>query len=242
MKTNVMRTLCLISFFLISGICSRADTPGISDQPGLIVVNDVFQFLEGSWAQYDVQDHVNERDYTMRISMLNPERVRRRLFSRRRDYHWMEIDIQLPDEPRVITKVLTKVTPEGPGEMHRAIVKIDGFDHPIALSRRRLRASEGDIIKPDMTLKEEKLEQREIIHQGRSLNVWTVKAEDEEGNVTTVIISEELPPFGLYSVESPQLKMTLSDWGTGATSAIEGRPLGLIRWILHQIISVFTSS
>jgi len=235
MKARGMIAALMTGFLLMGGASLHGETQAGAGQPAMMMVGEVFQFIPGTWAEYELFDLGAEKTFTMRVSMLESEQVRRRLFSRRRTYHWMEIAITQPDEPRVTVKVLAQETPEGPGEQHEAVVQVEGFENPIRLSRRRLAKSDDEILSTGLTWVQTQLGKEEMTHLGRTFTAWTLQAEDAEGRTMSAVVSEDLPPFGLYQVETPEMRMVLTDWGTGATSAIEGRPLGLCRWILKQI-------
>ncbi len=212
-----------------------AGAPEVAAQPSVMIVGDVFQFIPGAWAEYHLLDHAKEEEYTMRIALLDSVRVRPRLFARRQKYQWMEIDVALPEQPRVTIQCLVQVTPEGPGDMHEALVQIEGFRNPLRLKRRRLRTRGADFVNPDITWSEQRLEERTITHQERSFQAWTVEASDDEGRTIEATVSADLPPIGVYHIESPAVRMTLNDWGMGATGTIHGKPLGLWRWIFRQV-------
>ncbi|GEM_PF-1990877 len=203
--------------------------------PPPVVVGDMFQFVEGAWAEYEVLDKADNTTHTLRMSILGQEQVRRTIFSRRRAYRWLELDVRVPDEPRVVINYLARETSEGPGEPHEMILQIEDFEDPIRLGRRWLRGGDEEVVDADYEWIRQEADEEIITHGDRSFTAWRVQAEAEDGTTVEAVVSEELPPFGLYFVETAEQRMTLRDWGMGAQSTITGEPIGLSRWIARQV-------
>ncbi len=221
-----------------SPVQTRAAEPGappMPTHPTPIVVGDMFQFVEGAWAEYEIFDKIQDTTFTMRMSVLGPQQVRRTWFSRRRPYRWLEFDVHMPGEPRVLINYLARETPEGPGEPHEMIIQIEEFENPIRLRRRWLRGNEDEIVDAGYEWTRQRVDEEAITHGDRSFSAWRVQAKAEDGTTVEAVVSEELPPFGLYFAETPEQRMTLRDWGTDARSTITGQPLGLTRWIARQV-------
>ena len=212
-----------------------AGAPPTPSHPPPILVGEVFQFIEGAWAEYDVLDKTDDTTYILRMSILGQEQVRRTWFSRRRPYRWLEIDVQMPEEPRVVINFLARETSDGPGDPHKMILQIEGFEDPIRFGRMWLRGSDNEIVDADFEWTRQDVDEETITHGDRSFTAWRVQAEAEDGTIVEAVVSEELPPFGLFFVETTEQRMSLRDWGTGAQSTIEGQPIGLTRWIARQV-------
>jgi hypothetical protein len=48
-------------------------------------------------------------------------------------------------------------------------------------------------------------------------------------------VSLQVLPITVVSAETDDMRMTLNDWGVGATTRIEGEPIGFTLWIMEQI-------
>lgn len=214
---------------------SEAGAPPVPSYPAPIVVGDVFQFVEGAWGEYEILDKTENTTFTLRMSILNAENVRRTLFSRQRPYRWLEFEIELPDEPKVVVKYLARETSQGPGEPHEMILQIEDFKDPLRLGRMWLRGNQEDVVNDEYEWVRQQVDEEEITHAGRTFSAWRVQAEAEDGSIVEAIVSEELPPFGLYFAETSTQRMRLLDWGMEAQSKITGQPIGLSRWIARQV-------
>ena len=58
-----------------------------------------------------------------------------------------------------------------------------------------------------------------------------MEAIDPQGRPATATISREAPPLCVVKLDSPDTRMELLDWGTGAKSKLTGKPVGLWRWV-----------
>ncbi len=226
--------LACCSFMSQTGLADAGAPPRPSHAPP-IIVGDVFQYVEGAWAEYDVLDKTDDSAYVLRMAILGQEQVRRTWFSRRRPYRWLEIDVQMPDEPRVVINYLGRETSDGPGEPREVILQIEGFDDPLRLGRMWLRGSDEEMVDTDYEWTRQEVDEEIITHGDRSFTAWRVQAEADDGTIVEAVVSEELPPFGLYFVETNEQRMHLRDWGLGARSTITGQPVGMTRWIARQV-------
>lgn len=214
---------------------AAAGEPSRPSHPPPIVVGDVFQFVEGAWAEYEILDKADDTTLILRMSILGQESARRTIFSRRRPYRWLEIDVQVPDEPRVTINYLARETSDGPGEPREMILHIEGYQNPIRFGRMWLRGSDEEIVDTEHEWTRQDVDEEIITHGDRSFTAWRVQAEAEDGTIVEAVVSEELPPFGLYFAETTAQRMSLQDWGLGAQSSITGNPIGLTRWIARQV-------
>lgn len=211
---------------------SSAPMPG---HPPPIIIGDVFQFVEGAWAEYEVLDKTDNSTFMLRMAILGQEQARSSMFSRRRTYRWLEIDVNIPDEPRAIINYLARETSDGPGEPNEMILQIEGFRDPIRFGRMWMRSSDEPVVDTEYEWTRQDVGEEVITHGDRSFTAWRVQSEAEDGTTVEAVVSEELPPFGLYFVETNDQRMSLQDWGMGAQSSITGEPIGLTRWIARQM-------
>jgi hypothetical protein len=236
------RIVGIVTFIILAALSTPIQTraadagePPVPDFPPPMVVGDMFQFTEGAWAEYDILDKNEQMTYILRISILEQEAVRRTWFSRRRMYRWLEFQVQMPDHPHVVVKYLGPETPEGPGEPHEMIVQIEEYEDPIRFGRMWLRDNDEQIVTADYEWSDQRVDEETITHAGRTFSAWRAQATADDGTTVEAIVSEELPPFGLYFAENSEQRMTLRDWGMGARTAITGEPVGLFRWITRQV-------
>jgi hypothetical protein len=62
-----------------------------------------------------------------------------------------------------------------------------------------------------------------------------VEAVNDNKQPVEVWISEELPPMGIFKIDTPEIGMYLVDWGSDAKSRITGTPMNFYVWIASQI-------
>lgn len=229
----ILAGIILISLSQMGAV--NAGEPPMPGNPPPILVGDVFQFVEGAWAEYEVLDKSDNSTLVLRMSILGQERARSSMFSRRQTYRWLEIDVRIPDEPRAVINYLAEETDEGPGAPNQMILQIEGFRDPIRFGRMWLRGSDEPVVDAAYEWTRQDVAEEVITHGDRSFTAWRVQAEAEDGTTAEAVVSEELPPFGLYFAETNEQRMTLLDWGMGAESTITGEPIGLTRWIARQI-------
>ncbi len=237
---SILTTIAVFHLAMLSAVVQQtraADSgaPPMPAYPAPIVVGDMFQFVEGAWAEYEILDKAEDTTFTLRMSVLDVEQVRRTWLSRSRPYRWLEFAIDMPGEPQVVVKYLARETAEGPGEPHEIIIQVPDYENPIRLGRMWLRNNEEEIVNTELVWSHHRADEEMITHAGRTFSAWRVQAEAEDGTTVVAIVSEELPPFGLYFTETPEQRMTLRDWGMDARSTITGEPLGLSRWIARQV-------
>ncbi len=224
----------ILSSLLQAGVV-RAGEPPLPSHPPPIIVGDVFQFIEGAWAEYEVLDKSDNSTFLLRMAILGQEQARPSMFSRSRTHRWLELDVKIPDEPRAIINLLVEETPDGPGDPNEMILQIEGFSDPIRLGRRWMRGSDEPVLDTEYEWVRQDVGEEVITHGDRSFTAWRVQTEAEDGTTVEAVVSEELPPFGLYYVETNEQRMSLRDWGLGARSTITGQPIGLARWVVRQI-------
>jgi hypothetical protein len=202
----------------------------VPGQKPLVVVGGAFQFLEGSWARYNIQDKVKNETYSLSLAVLERKIIDGRACS------WLEIEVRMKDRPRVVTRVLVEETGEGPGEIRSAVVQVEGSD-PFSVPKGYLKPeSKSGRVAPVLAAEiTRRLERTAVCLRGRTISAWRVEVRTEDGRELKAIVSQELPPIGVYDIESSDLRMTADDWGTGARSEIKGTPLPFWLWLLGQV-------
>jgi len=206
----------------------------IQGQKQMMIVDDAFQFVPGSWGDYTIRDKKKKESYHFVFSVLKNERVAGK------DCAWMEIKIDMKGKPSVLTRVLMEKTAKGPGEALKAIVQIAGFD-PFTVPEKYLKEGKEKQVAPTRKYNVVKrLRQRKILFNGRTVTLWEVEAESADQHRVTAWVSNDIPPLGVFKVDIPEFGMYLNDWGTGAKSEIKGTPMNFYLWIAQQIGSAIS--
>jgi hypothetical protein len=222
-----MRWIALLLYLAPAFLSAAEPVPG---QKTLLIVGDSFQFVSGSWADYRVTDKAKQETYRIKISILD------RTVQKQKPLAWMEIEVEPPKDPLVVTKMLVEETKEGPGEMQDVIVQVRGYS-AFRVPKKYYQGKEQDRqVKPVQPARAVKrLEKRSLVRNGRTLQVIDMEAEDAQGRPLKAIVSEELPPIGVCEAENDEVRMELLDWGDGARTAVTGRPMNFFLWIMQQI-------
>ncbi len=206
-------------------LTAAADVPG---QKPLLIVEGAFRFVSGSWARYNLRDKAKQEDYSMQIAILD------QIAKKDKKYWWMEISVEMPKNPEVVTRILVEETPDGPGDMADAIVQVAGYA-PFTVPKKYYQAKDKQIVPPVPAHVVRRLEKKTFTRQGRSLAALEVEAQDADGNAVRAVVSEELPPIAVCTAETRDLAMDLVDWGGGARTRISGTPRSFYLWIFEQI-------
>jgi hypothetical protein len=226
MKKTIAWTL-LIGLAAGGILLAEEQVPG---QKPLVLIADTFQFVPGSWARYNILDKKKNETYVLLFSMLEKEQKKDKIFS------WMEIEILMKDQPRVVTRFLAEETPQGPGDIDSAVVQVQGYD-PFTIPKKYLKPDKNADgvaqFKPAKIVK--KLERKTVGPPGKRVQAWVVEAVTEDGQNIRAVVSEEILPIAVYDVESPEIRMTADDWGQGAKTKVEGTPIPFWLWLLDQI-------
>lgn len=225
-------TLLLLPLFSAFSAPGKDPVPG---QKPLILIQDTFRFVPGSWAAYDLHDTKTQEHYQMWIAIL--DRTQKKVGGQKVPHCWMEIEVRLPDHPPVVTRMLARETPEGPGELASVIVQVKGMD-AFSVPKRFYRPQPGDEpeaanLRPAREVK--RLERRRYTQGGRSFEGWMLDALDADGKPLRAIVSEELAPIGVYRAESSGFTMQLTDWGMGAATRIQGPVYPFWLWVASQM-------
>jgi hypothetical protein len=226
MKRTLTLMLCLLA---AAGSLWPAENQ-VPGQKPLVIIADTFQFTAGSWARYHILDKKKNETYIMSIAILNREPVKGKPCS------WLEVEVLMKGQPRVVTRILAEETKQGPGEIQSAIVQVQGYD-PFSVPKKFLKPDKPeDQVAPIKTATViKKLQRRPVGPPGRQVQAWDVEAVTQDGQDIRAVVSEEIPPIAVYDVESPDMRMTAEDWGLGAKTKIEGTPIPFWLWLLDQI-------
>lgn len=210
--------------------------PEMPQHSAPVIVPDMFRFIEGTWAEYEMLDKNQNQSFTLKISILEQEQVRRTVLSRRRNYRWMEFEVHQPNQPSVVIRYLAREQATGPGELREAIIQMENIRNPLRLGSVWLRENDKDFVNAAYRWADVEQSEEEVTLQGHTFNTWRVVSEAKDGTTTaTAVVSEAIPPLGLYFAETSEIRMQLKNWGTNAQSAIRGQPLGLTSWIYRQM-------
>ncbi len=225
-----------IALMLVAGcmlIPGVAGAETIQGQKQMLIVDDMFQFVPGTWGDYTIVDKVKKESYHMVFSVLNDEKVQGK------DCSWMQIKIDMKGKPTVVTKILMEKTPKGPGKAMRAIVQVAGFD-PFIVPEKYLKGGKDQVAPSEKYEIVRKLRKKKVIYKGREVSLWQVQTATKEGKKATVWVAENVPPLGVFKVDLPGYGMVLNDWGTGARNEITGTPMNFYVWIAKVIASAFS--
>jgi len=221
-----MHILLIVLFLAVGSQTARQTIPG---QKQLIVIGDSFRFVEGSWASYKIFEKAKSQEYTMQITILE------RLVKKGKPLRWMEIAVEMPDQPGVVTRMLVEETPQGPGELNEVIVQVAGYS-PFRVPKKYYRDPENreaGRVQPAVIRK--RLDQCDADCGGQIVSAWELEAEAADGTPLTAVVSEEVPPIGVCSAENSDMSMRLTAWGSGAKTAIHGSPRSFTLWVLEQL-------
>jgi hypothetical protein len=213
------------SFFLFTAFCSADEIQG---QKQMVVIDDTFQFIPGTWATYTVHDKQKNEEYEMTFSVMEDERNSDGPCS------WMEVVIKMEQTPTVVTRFLARKTKQGPGEVLEAIVQMEGYS-PFTVPRNFLEGEDAEVAQTLNYRLAKKVRKKSVNFQHRKINLWLVEAISDNQQSITAWVSEELPPMGIFKIDTSEVGMYLEDWGTGAQSEITGTPMNFYLWIASQI-------
>jgi hypothetical protein len=200
----------------------------IPKQASMIVLKDTFQFVPGTWADYTVFDKEKNEPYRFYIAALKRETVGGQ------SGIWLEIEAETKDAPLVITDIFAEETKDGPGKIFKAVIQIKGMS-PFIVPKKYLEGKDQAVGTYEAAQIVKRLEQKKIVHNGRTIDTLLVEAQDKEGRKTTATVSVQIPPIAIYAAETDDIRMTLNDWGVGARTRIEGEPIGFMFWLIEQV-------
>lgn len=123
------------SFCLFTAFCSADEIQG---QKQMVVIDDTFQFIPGTWATYMVFDKQKKEEYEMTFSVMEDGNKHEGACS------WMEVIIKMKQTPTVVTRFLAKKTKQGPGEVLEAIVQMEGYS-PFTVPHNFLKGEDAEV-------------------------------------------------------------------------------------------------
>jgi hypothetical protein len=192
-----------------------------------MMIGDVFQFNEGSWATYTLHDKKEDSYYSMTMSILES------VVRDGKNCAWMEIEIETEKE-LVVTRFLTEKTKIGPGDLFAAIVGVYGME-PFSIPQRMLKDANKQVPPLQVGHVVKRIEQQRLSFDGESLDVWSVEAADSKGVPISAVVSLGVAPIGVVMADTDEMSMFLEAWGGGAKTRIKGTPMGFTEWILSQV-------
>jgi hypothetical protein len=237
-KGDIMKTkmsLMLVFLMLVSVFPGRAGQDKIPGQRPMLLIDNTFQFITGSWADYTYFDKQKNESNRIYFAILERENIKGV------PYFWMEIEADMQDGTSAVTKVLVEEIKNGIGKIDRAIVQVKGYT-AFEVPKKYLEGQDQQVgqFQPAHILK--RLEQKTIQHKGKTIDIITAEAETDKGETISVTISLNLPPITIYKAEGKDFRMTVNDWGMGAQTKIIGEPESFFMWILDQVASGLAKS
>jgi len=222
--------ILILSCFTFPALIAQDKIP--SQRP-MLMIKDTFKFDPGSWAEYSIIDKLKNETSRMYIATLERETVDGVPCT------WLEIEAEMKDTPVVVTRVLAEETKDGPGKILKAIVQVKGYS-PFTVPKKYLEGEDQQVGQFDAAQIVKRLEQKTIVHKGKSIRALAVEAEDSKGEKTAATISLDLLPIAIYQAETSDMKMSANDWGSGAKSKIQGKPVSFTLWIVEQFVKGLT--
>ena len=204
---------------------TKQNIPG---QQPMVIIEGNFRFIPGSWADYTILDKAKNETYRMLMSVLDQENYKGL------PCRWLEIEVAMKDQPTVVTRILATETKNGPGDLQKAVVQVEGYS-PFSVPRKFLQGKDQEVAKVEPARVVKRLERKTLSHMGKTIRAWVVEAQNAQGQNVSAVVSEELPPFCLYQAETEETRMTVNDWGLGAKTRIIGEPTSFFLWIIEQI-------
>lgn len=228
-KTHAALILFLSFFVLIAVVLPASAEQQIKGQRPMLVIDDTFQFIPGTWAKYAIRDKKRQQDYEMIMAVLDRER------RGGMDCSWMEVTIRAEDTPEVVTRFLVPMTSRGPGKPLAAIVQMEGYD-PFTVPDSFMEGDDAEVGQRQTFHLVKKLETRTIqTRKGKTVKLWQADAVNDRGEHITAWVSDELPPLGLYEADTPEAAMHIKSWGTDARSGIRGEPMNFYLWLTSVV-------
>ncbi|HEX9901555.1 MAG TPA: hypothetical protein VGB72_01715 [Acidobacteriota bacterium] len=227
MKTRMTLLLVLAASLSLPAAAAEAKKT-IPGQQSMVIIEGNFQFIPGSWADYTILDKAKNETYRMLMSVLDQENYKGL------PCRWLEIEVAMKDQPTVVTRILAAETKNGPGDLQKAVIQVEGYS-PFNVPRKFLQGKDQEVAKVEPARVVKRLERKTLSHLGKTIQAWVVEAQTAQGQNVSAVVSEELPPFCLYQAETEDTRLTVNDWGLGAKTRIIGEPTSFFLWILEQI-------
>jgi hypothetical protein len=232
---RIKNKFVLAFFLLLSAFSALAGQDNIPGQRPMLVLDNTFQFITGSWADYTYFDKQKNESTRLYFSILERETVKNA------PYIWMEIEAAVKDAPVVVTRVLIEEKTSGPLKIDQAIVQVQGYS-PFSVPKKYLEGQDQQVGQFETAHIVNRLAQQVIEHNGNKINAVTAEAETDKGDKMSITYSLELPPIAVYQAENKDFRLSINDWGMDAKSKISGTPESFLIWVLDQIDEAFTKS
>ncbi|MBM3293781.1 MAG: hypothetical protein FJY82_04565 [Candidatus Aminicenantes bacterium] len=215
----------LAAFSVQAAAQSGQKIPG---QKSMLLIEDTFKLVPGTWALYDVLDKEKNEPFLMAIAVLGRETYKGK------DGVWLEIEVRMKDMPVVVTGALVDEAAGPSGEVLKAVVQVEGAS-PFKVPEKYLKGEGQEVGQFEPAKIVRKLEQKKIVHKGRTVDCLVVEAENDQGQKVSATVSVQIPPIAIYAAETDDLRMTVSDWGTGAQTKLKGEPVSMTLWLIEMV-------
>ena len=231
LKTNFVPVFIL----LLLGFSALAGQESIPGQRPLLLLDNAFQFISGSWADYTYFDKQKNESTRLYFSILDRETVKNA------PYIWMEIEAAVKDAPVVVTRVLIEEKKAGPFRIDQAIVQVQGYS-PFSVPQKYLEGQDQQVGQFQTAHIVSQLAQQVIEHNGKKINAITAEAATDKGDKMSITYSLELPPIAVYQAENKDFRLSINDWGMDAKSKINGPPESFLLWVMEQVNNAISKS
>ncbi|RPI21148.1 MAG: hypothetical protein EHM61_25460 [Acidobacteria bacterium] len=201
----------------------------IPGQKQFIVIDDSFRFIQGAWASYTILEKAKQQDYTMQIAVLE------HVVKKGKPLTWMEVAVEMPGQPGVVTRMLVEETPQGPGEISEMIVQVAGYS-PFRVPKKYYndpKTRQAGAVQTVVSRK--RLNKCDVDCGGQTVSAWELEAEAADGTPIRAVVSEEVAPIGVCFAETADVAMRLTARGSDAKTGIHGSPRSFTLWILEQL-------
>ena len=232
---KVKTSFILAFFLLLSGFSDLAGQENIPGQRPMLLLDNAFQFISGSWADYTYFDKQKNESTRLYFSILDRETVKNA------PYIWMEIEAAVKDAPVVVTRVLIEEKKAGPFRIDQAIVQVQGYS-PFSVPQKYLEGQDQQVGQFQAAHIVSQLAQQVIEHNGKKINAITAEAATDQGDKMSITYSLELPPIAVYQAENKDFRLSINDWGMDARSKINGPPESFLLWIMEQVNNAISKS
>jgi hypothetical protein len=226
-RSTALATLLL---FLPAFAAQAAAQSGqkIPGQKSMLLIQDTFKLVPGTWALYDVLDKEKNEPFLMNIAVLGRETYKGK------NGIWLEIEVKMKDMPVVVTDALIDEAAGPSGEVLKAVVQVEGVS-PFKVPEKYLKGDGQEVGQFEPAKVVRKLEQKKIVHKGKSVDALVVEAENGQGQKVSATVSLQILPIALYAAETDDLRMTINDWGTGAQTKLKGEPVSMTLWLIEMV-------
>lgn len=226
MRKTIILGLALLA--MTWSAAAWAEEQQIQGQRPIPVVEGAFKLQEGAWATYKIHDlkkNQRSRMYFATLSRVDHEGVRAM---------WMEIAVKPEGEQLVRTRILAEDTPKGPGRVLEVIVQPEGYD-PFYVPQSFFADQGGDTADFEQITPQAKSQAVNITIGKRKFSGWRVIGQDQNGAKVEAVASLSVPPLGLVSSSTADVRMEIDEWGMGAKTLIKGEPVNFYLWLIDQI-------